>query len=210
MVSRVANAGTRCFIPAVASRLSDSDWSRDYQDGNTPWDKGYGAPPLKEFLDRKPFTGRVLVPGCGRGHDARLLAGQGAEVVGQDISTLAIEMARAIELVGNETYATGDFLDPNADLGRFDLVFEHTCLCAIFPEERAAYVRAVHRALKPGGQFLAIFFTNIDSPEGPPFQVTVDEINVLFGDLFELVDKWIPTESYPEREGREEVWLMVK
>jgi SAM-dependent methyltransferase len=210
IVYRVANVGKLCFIPAMASRLSDSDWSRNYEDGNTPWDKGYGAPPLKEYLDRQPFTGRVLVPGCGRGHDVRLLAGQGAEVVGQDISTLAIEMARAIEPVGNETYVTGDFLDSNADLGRFDLVFEHTCLCAIFPEERAAYVRAVHNALEPGGHLLSIFFVDIEDPEGPPFAISPDEIRALFGDSFETLESWVPSQAYPEREGREEMWLLRK
>ena len=210
IVCRIANGRKLCFIPAVPSRLSDSDWSRNYEDGNTPWDKGYGAPPLKEYLGRNPVTGRVLVPGCGRGHDVRLLAGQGAEVVGQDISSVAVEMARAIEPVGNEIYLTGDFLDPEAAFGGFDLVFEHTCLCAIFPEERAAYVRAVHNALKPGGQFLAIFFVDIEDPEGPPFAISPDEIEALFWGQFEVMDKWIPAESYPEREGREEMWLMVK
>lgn len=191
-------------------RLSDADWSERYRDGQTPWDKGYGAPPLREALERVAVEGRVLVPGCGLGHDVRLLAAQGVEVVGLDIATVAVEMARRIDRVGNETYEAGNFLNENILAGSFDLVFEHTCFCAIFPEEREAYGRAVHRVLKPGGQFLAIFFTNIDSPEGPPFPVTADEINALFGELFEVVDRWIPAETYPEREGREEMWLLRK
>lgn len=191
-------------------RLSDDDWSEKYRKGETPWDKGYGAPPLREALKRFSVKGRVLVPGCGLGHDVRLLATQGAEVVGLDISTVAIEMARQIEPACGETYEVGNFLTGRVERDSFDLVFEHTCFCAIFPEEREAYVRAVHRVLRPGGRFLAIFFTNIDSPEGPPFPVTADQVNALFGDSFELVDKWIPTEAYPEREGREEMWLLRK
>jgi SAM-dependent methyltransferase len=194
----------------VPSRLSGSDWSRNYEDGNTPWDKGYGAPPLKEYLDRLPFTGRVLVPGCGRGHDVRLLAEQGAEAVGQDISTVATEMARAIKPVGNETYVTGDFLDPNTDLGSFDLVFEHTCLCAILPEERAAYVRAACGALKPGGNLLSIFYVKLEKSEGPPFPISTEEINKLFHPFFETLESWAPTQTYPVREGREQMRLMRK
>lgn len=191
-------------------RLSDADWSEQYRKGETPWNKGYGAPPLREALNRVAIKGRILVPGCGFGHDVRLLAAQGAEVVGLDIATVAVEMARQIEPVGDETYMAGNFFADDIEADSFDLVFEHTCFCAIYPDERQAYVRAVHRVLKPGGQFLAIFFTNIDRPEGPPFPVTADEIDALFGDLFEVVETWVPTESYPEREDREEMWLLRK
>jgi len=191
-------------------RFSDADWSERYLEGDIPWDKGYGAPPLKEALERRPVTGRALVPGCGLGHDVRLLAGQGAEVVGLDIATAAVEMARNIDPVGTETYEVGNFLNPDFAPASFDLVFEHTCFCAIFPDERSAYARAAHHVLKPGGHLLAIFFTNIDNPEGPPFQVAQSEIRALFGDLFDMVETWIPTQSYPEREGREEMWLLRK
>ena len=192
----------------MAARLSGADWSQRYVDGDTPWDKGYGAPPLKEYLGHQPIKGRILVPGCGRGHDVRLLAEQGAEVVGLDISDTALEMANEIEPVGRETYMIGDFLDPEADFGRSDLVFEHTCFCAIFPEERKAYVRAVHRALVPGGHLLAIFFVLIEDPEGPPFPVDTDDIDTLFGDAFKTVEAWVPTQAYPERENREQMRLM--
>jgi SAM-dependent methyltransferase len=161
-----------------------------------------------EYLGRHPVKGRILVPGCGRGHDVRMLAGQGAEVVGLDISSKALEMAWAIESVGRETYLAGDLLDPNADFGRFDLIFEHTCFCAIDPSDRKEYVRVVHRALEPGGHLLAIFFMFIEDPEGPPFPVDTDEIDNLFGDAFETLETWVPSEAYPERENREQMRLM--
>jgi SAM-dependent methyltransferase len=104
----------------------------------------------------------------------------------------------------------GNFLGDDVPAGSFDLVFEHTCFCAIFPEERPAYARAAHHVLNPGGHLLAIFFTNIDKQEGPPFQITQSEIRALFGDPFDVVESWAPTQSYPEREGREEMWLLRK
>ena len=192
------------------SRISGAEWDGRYEAGTTPWDKGYGAPPLAEFLDRSRVDGRVLVPGCGRGHDVRLLASHGAEPVGLDISALAIAQARTFPTVGNEEFREGDFLNGGCGKEAFDWVFEHTCFCAIHPEERGAYVEAVHRALKPAGHFLAIFFVTIEDPEGPPFPISEAEIDRLFQNRFETIESWVPGRSYPEREGREAMRLMRK
>ena len=55
--------------------MSD-DWEKNYQEGNMPWDKGEGAPPLLEWLARNEgrIKGEILAPGCGLGHDVRVLA----------------------------------------------------------------------------------------------------------------------------------------
>ena len=34
--------------------------------------------------------------------------------------------------------------------GKFDAVVEHTCLCALNPVDRKAYVQSVRKLLKPG------------------------------------------------------------
>ena len=90
------------------------DWEACYQNGETPWDKGFAAPPLIDLTARLGpglwGGGTVLVPGCGLGHDVRWLAGQGLTVTGLDISTTAVDKARSLPPVGRETYETGDFL----------------------------------------------------------------------------------------------------
>ena len=48
----------------------DLEWQRRYEQDDTPWDKGAPAPALVTFLREKQIAGRVLVPGCGRGHEA--------------------------------------------------------------------------------------------------------------------------------------------
>ena len=50
------------------------DWDKAYQEGETPWDKGYASPAIAEWLQKNSLEGGVLVPGCGLGHDVRLLA----------------------------------------------------------------------------------------------------------------------------------------
>jgi hypothetical protein len=89
-------------------------------------------------------------------------------------------------------------------------VWEHTCFCAIQPAQRPAYVEAVFEALRPGGQLLAMFYLDPgnDSPdEGPPFEVSIAELDRLFLPKFTLVREWLPEHSYKGREGRE--WMRI-
>ena len=188
-----------------------TDWEAQYQKGETPWDKGAPSPGLVDFLASEPVRERVLVPGCGVGHDVRALAAAAAEVVGLDIAPSAIEGAARYPRVGHERYELGSLFDLPPHLrGAFDLVWEHTCFCAIDPSMRAPYVEAVASALKPGGKLTAIFYLDPghDSPdEGPPFGVSVAELDALFSPHFDLVREWLPARAYPGREGRE--WMRV-
>ena len=190
------------------------DWNTAYEVGDTPWDKGEAAPPLQEFLERRNITGSVLVPGCGSGHDVRLLAEQGADVLGLDIAAAAVRLAVERSKVRGECYAHGDFLNLSEDLrGQFDWLVEHTCLCALDPELRQDYAEAVDAALKPAGHFLAIFYREVSdyTGDGPPHPIDAEAIEDLFGVSFEVVERFVPTHTYPSRPvGAEEVVLFRK
>ncbi len=188
-----------------------SDWEALYQAGDTRWEKGAPSPGLVDFLEKNPVRGRVLVPGCGFGHDARALAATADDVVGIDIAPSAIAGARKFPLVAGERYEFADLFDLPASMrGAFDWVWEHTCFCAIDPAQRADYVAAVAGALRPGGKLLAIFYLDPgqQSPEeGPPFEVSIAELDRLFLPRFTLEREWLPQRAYPGREGRE--WMRV-
>lgn len=188
-----------------------TDWESKYQASDTPWDKGAPSPGLVDFLSEHPIAGSVLVPGCGRGHDVRALAAAGAEPIGIDIAPSAVEAARSIPLAGRERYELADlFALPPHLRGVCDWVWEHTCFCAIDPSQRAAYVEAVAGALKPRGHLLAIFYLdpgNDHPDEGPPFEVSIAELDRLFLPRFTLVREWLPPRAYPGREGRE--WMRL-
>jgi SAM-dependent methyltransferase len=190
------------------------DWENAYQRNDTPWDKGAPSPGLVELLQKSPWPGRVLVPGCGTGHDVRALAAvPGIHPLGLDISPSALERARAYPATGTEEYALGDlFALPDTLRGGFDAVWEHTCFCAIPRACRPEYVQAVHSALRPGGHLYAIFFLDpgMEDPEaGPPFDVGIPELDALFIDsgAFDLLEEWPPGSAYPGREGRE--WMRM-
>lgn len=189
-----------------------TDWEDHYLRGETPWEKGAPSPGLIDFLSQQPITGRVLVPGCGYGHDVRAIAPTADKVIGLDIAPSAVKAAAERPPIRNERYVVGDlFALPPELRGSFDWVWEHTCFCAIDPSLRPSYVEAVASALKPSGQFLAIFYLDPgwDNPsEGPPFGVSVAELDELFLSRFNLVREWLPARAYPGREGREWMRLM--
>ncbi|MEM7790358.1 MAG: methyltransferase domain-containing protein [Verrucomicrobiota bacterium] len=187
------------------------DWEAAYENDTTPWDKGYAAPPLSEFLETRSIAGDVLIPGCGTGHDVRLLAAQGAKVLGLDIAQGALDKAAKFDCAGDESYELGDFLNLSPRyVERFDYVFEHTCLCAIDLDQRPNYARSLRQALKPGGYFLSIFFRQVRDYDGngPPYPITQQEIETLFGKHFKRLYSFVPEKTYPSRPfGCEEVVL---
>src|SRR6201996_6760918 len=98
-----------------------TDWESHYRQGDTPWEKGAPSPGLVDFLTEEPVRGRVLVPGCGFGHDVRALAATAEEVVGLDIAASAVEGARKIPAGGVEKYVLGNLFDLPAEFrGAFD------------------------------------------------------------------------------------------
>lgn len=207
------NANTSSASPSglPGSGADPVDWEARYRAGDTPWDEGFAAPPLADFLARHPIAGRVLVPGCGPGHDVRALAAQGAEVTGLDLSETALRAARGFPAAGRELYEQGDLFRLPAEWdGRFDWVVEHTCFCAIPPARRADYVGAIARILKPGGHYLGIFYLNPSQPQGPPHGATVEEIARLFDPCLELLEEWVPGRTFEGREGRERCQLRRK
>lgn len=194
-----------------------TDWEHRYRTGDTPWDKGQASPALLELLEQFDDwgAGPLLVPGCGLGHDVRVLAALGLPTVGLDLSPSAVALARKFPAPEHASFEVGDFLDPVWRAGReFSAVWEHTCFCAIDPGARARYAEAVAGCLREGGLLVGVFFlTPYDPGEdelGPPFGVTVAELDACFSPWFERVAGWVPQAAFPGRETREWIGLYRK
>ena len=187
--------------------MSFEEWEHHYQTGATRWEKGAPAPGLVDFLAAHPKLprGTVLVPGCGTGHDVRAFATAGFKATGLDFAPSAIALARMrTQAAGLQAqFLRKDFLRFKPTR-RFDWLFEHTLFCAIPIADRDAYVHAVLRWLKPGGQLLAIHYLIPSEGDEPPFGVTRRELWERFSPHFELLAEWTPR-SYPNRVGLEQM-----
>lgn len=160
----------------------DSDyWSARYKEGKTGWDRGDASPSLIQWIETGKMTpGRILVPGCGRGHEVVELCRRGFDVTAIDFSQHPIDHLREI-LQTQQLTATlvqSDVLHFQPDQ-TFDAVYEQTCLCAMYPNHWSDYEAQLQRWLKPQGQLFACF---MQSPEhlNPPFHCDVDAMRQLF------------------------------
>ncbi len=189
-------------------------WDSKYGDGHTPWDLGQPAPVFKRLIDSGQFEpGSMIVLGAGRGFDARLFAKNGFEVTAVDFAPQAVEAMRSLQ----DAHAPVQILQedifslPYKLNHSFDYLLEHTCFCAINPEQREGYFDLVSRLLKPGGIYTALAFPIGTRPGGPPFTVSPDNmIDALRDRGFSLQRREQPHDSVPSRQGIEELIVLAK
>jgi len=214
-------------------------WDELYAGGNDGWELREPAPGLVAWLDgggRFTISGGlemapalpppadtrmapalpppadtplVAVPGCGRGHDARLLARRGYQAVGFDFAEAAVSEARGLAAAEDSAarFERRDIFTLAADFaGTFDAVWEYTCFCAIDPARRADYVEVLRAILRPGGTLLGCFYPLREGGDGPPYPVSLAEVERLLAPGFRVEESRAPAASAERRRGLE--WLL--
>ena len=147
---------------------------------------------------------KIIVLGCGSGHDAAFLAQAGHHVTAIDFSEEAIQNAK--KLYGHQSrleFIQADvFQLPPAWHGTFDVVIEHTCFCAVDPQQRTQLVKVWRQLLHHEGLLFAVFFSMLKR-SGPPFGSSEWEIRELLQSSFQFLfwGRW--KNSLPERQGKE-------
>jgi SAM-dependent methyltransferase len=176
-------------------------WDKRFAEGDTPWDRGAANPQLGTWLAvgaLKPC--RILVPGCGAGHEVAALAHAGFQVTALDYAAEAIARTRkrleAAQL--DAAVVQADALDWQPDRP-FDAIYEQTCLCALHPDQWRDYADQLHRWLRPGGSLFALFvqMPRIEAADGfiqgPPYHCDIQGMRAL---LPEPRWRW-PKPPYP-------------
>lgn len=192
------------------------DWDKRYKNNDKPWDKGSATPVLTELISNTPqyflpqFS--ALIPGCGIGHDIALLEKHGLTTTGLDISEEAIRLAKQTYPELKTTWLNKNIFTLKNHPEKYDLIWEHTCYCAILPELRNQYIDQIDKLMKPGAYFAGVFFTDTGQPPeiGPPFSTTTEDIIQNFGRKLTLLWEAKPQISYPGRENREYTMIWQK
>ncbi|MCD2449523.1 thiopurine S-methyltransferase [Methylicorpusculum oleiharenae] len=160
---------------------------------------------LMDFWPRLDLgnQGRVLVPLCGKTQDMLWLAGQGHDVVGVEISPIAVQEffaenrmdAAHVQMEGLDHWSAGTlrlicgdfFATTNAVVEGVTAVFDRAALIALPPELRRRYAAHLSSLLPYGTDMLLIA---IDYPpaemDGPPFSVNDHEVNALYGENYRI------------------------
>jgi methyl halide transferase len=186
------------------------DWQRHYDENDMGWDLGQVAPPFIRLWEEGQLPlGKVLIPGCGRGHEVLYLAGNGFDVTGVDYSEGAVShLQNALKernLKGQILHQDFFSLENSHD-GLYDLVIEQTFFCAISPRQRTGYVQNVLRLLKPGGMLVGLFY-HTDKEGGPPYNTTREDIESHFLENFEILKLEKEAKSAEQRKDKE--WLAI-
>ena len=193
--------------------MDDAFWNEIYKTEPQPkFDLGEPAKALSDVSSQLKLNKcRVAVLGCGKGHDAAFFAEQGHLVTAFDISPSAIEETNErYDHLKSLTTVQMDVFQPTPEyLGQFDIVFEHTCYCAIPPSRRNELMQVWKKLLAESGHVLGVFFA-MDKRFGPPFGGSEWELRQRFQKDFDFTywTRW--QHSLPRRLGKEVVIYMQK
>jgi thiopurine S-methyltransferase len=175
-------------------------WLERWQKGNIGWHELRGNLSLQKHWTASGK--RVLVPLCGKTLDLIWLESQGNEVVGVELSEIAIKAffdeneieyslieAALTAYVAKEhsiTIYCGDFFEFSD--GPFDAYYDRGALIALPAEVRQAYVKHTQTLLDAGAAQLIICLEYDDSiATGPPFSVPAHEVLAFWPNLQRVV-----------------------
>lgn len=167
-----------------------SDFESRYTEAvSPPWETGRPQPEFVALSEAGALEGRVLDVGCGTGENAIYLAARGHEVVGLDGAASAIEKARtnAAERGLKGEFVVGDALElePGSLGGQFDTIIDSGLFHVFDDDDRVRYVANLAGALRPGGSYHMVCFSELEPPGWGPRRVTREEIREAF-----LADDW--------------------
>jgi thiopurine S-methyltransferase len=200
------------------------------------WDKnqiGFHAAKVNGFLKAHfsalavPEGGRVFVPLCGKTRDIGWLIQHGCHVVGAELSEVAIvqlfqdlgvvaeveELGRVTRYSGEGiTVFVGDVFDVRADMvGDIMAVYDRAALVALPEEVRGKYAEHVDQITGHAAQLVLTFEYDQDAMSGPPFSITVDMVEALYGakyDITLVADAELDGGFKDSVPAREKAWVL--
>jgi thiopurine S-methyltransferase len=180
-------------------------WQQYWRDQQTDFHQTQVNPLLVRFWRglKLAADSRVFVPLCGKSLDMIWLAQQGYEVIGMELSDVAVraffsenrmqpsqrQVAQfTLWQCGKISILCGDyFAVSRADLGHIDVVYDRAALTALPENLRRLYVAHLKQILPPACKIFLL--TVEDAEEGETREVTLGasgEITTLYSEAFEI------------------------
>jgi 2-polyprenyl-3-methyl-5-hydroxy-6-metoxy-1,4-benzoquinol methylase len=188
--------------------ISDREFNKAYSSGRPPWDIGRPQPAFVALAEAGRITGKVLDVGCGTGENALFLCQRGLEVLGLDLSSVAIAEARAKAQARGVAarFMVGSALDLLSLEETFDTVIDSGLLHILSNADRARVVAGLHAVLRPAGYLHVLTFNEHATWPGPR-RLTQAEIRTAFGQGWKV--EAISTSRFEvvDGSGGAEAWL---
>jgi len=188
------------------------------------------SPLVKNNFDKLPLAekqNRIFIPLCGKTLVMPWLLSQGCQVVGVELSELAIEQLFAelgitpkVKVVGelkhyhaeNLDLYVGDVFDLTAEiLGEVDAIFDRGALEALSEDLRQRYSRHLSEITKKAPQLLIACEYNQALMEGPPFSISAEGLAELYKGVYEfqrIERSETPLEDFEDCDVYVNVWLL--
>ncbi|ORY53627.1 S-adenosyl-L-methionine-dependent methyltransferase [Rhizoclosmatium globosum] len=183
------------------SNIKADFWEAAWTNNRTGWDLGGPTPALLSLLrshqsdlfpsQQEAFT--VLIPGVGRGYDVVAFAAKpGVKAIGWisakplGVTEAKKELARANLSTDRAEVILADFFEYTS--APFNVVFDHTFLCAIHPSLRKQWGAKMAELTKKDGYLICYMFPLREPDEnGPPYALSIELYLELLGESFERV-----------------------
>ena len=174
-------------------------WIERWREGRVGWHEVDGSALLRRHWPRLVRGSNVLVPFCGKSVDLLWLAAQGLEVVGVEISEIAVRAFFDENDLGfeNTVYGRlqcyramtapirlycGDYFD--YEDGLFHALYDRGALVAVSETDRQRYVDHTNALLEPDAYRMLITLEyDQEVVAGPPYSVGANEITTFWPDL---------------------------
>ena len=168
------------------------NWIERWESGRTGWHEPRGNAGLKAHWPGAGAGSRVLVPLCGKSPDLLWLSRQGLEVVGVELSEIAVraffednqldyESEPSGALIAHRarevpvTVYQGDYFD--LEVEPCDALYDRGALVALPDSIRPDYVVHTKRLIRPDAAILLVTLEYDQAVvSGPPYSVHADEV----------------------------------
>ena len=145
---------------------------------------------------------RIFVPLCGKTRDIAWLLEQGYDVIGVELSDVAVQelfaelgIAPDVQAVGelkqycaeNIKVFSGDIFNLDASMtGKIDAIYDRAALVALPPVMRRHYSQQVVTLAQHAPQLLVTYEYDQSLIQGPPFSIDAQEVANQYGDGYQM------------------------
>lgn len=173
-------------------------WHNKWETNEIGFHEEGGNPLLKKYIDILAAcpSPRILVPLCGKTHDIGVLLAHGCDVIGVELSEVAVrqlfdelDVEPTIDKCGaftrfshqNLTVLVGDVLKLNTRiLGDITGIYDRAALVALPETLRRDYADTLCRLAGDAKQLIITFDYHQPDMAGPPFSVTQEMVEALY------------------------------